>query len=132
MTTQDLDITTADLAAQESLRLLGLDGNNWIAPRGDVDHDVAIIGAGQSGITTAHALLRAGVANVTVIDSGRQDADLAWQSRARMRTLRTAKSISGPELGNPALSFAPGTKATAAQMLSMTSIGSRHRIGQTT
>ncbi|MDF3336375.1 NAD(P)/FAD-dependent oxidoreductase [Mycolicibacterium septicum] len=105
MTTQDLDITTADLAARESLRLLGLDGNNWIAPRDDVDHDVAIIGAGQSGITTAHALLRAGVAKVTVIDSGQQDADLAWQSRARMRTLRTAKSISGPELGNPALSF---------------------------
>lgn len=105
MTTSDLNITTADLAAQESLRLLGLDGNNWISPRDDVDHDVAIIGGGQSGITTAHALLRAGVANVTVVDSGRQDADLAWQSRARMRTLRTAKTISGPELGNPALSF---------------------------
>lgn len=105
MTTQDLNVTTADLAAQESLRLLGLDGNNWIVPRDDVDHDVAIIGGGQSGITTAHALLRAGVANVTVIDSGQHDGDLAWQSRARMRTLRTAKSISGPELGNPALSF---------------------------
>lgn len=105
MTAQELNFATADVAAQESLRLLGLDGNNWIAPRDDVDHDVAIIGAGQSGITTAHALLRAGVANVSVIDAGIGDADLAWQSRARMRTLRTAKTISGPELGNPALSF---------------------------
>lgn len=96
---------TADVAAQESLRLLGLDGNNWIAPSEDVDHDVAVIGGGQSGLTTAHALRRAGVANVTVIDAGAHESDSAWRARARMRTLRTAKSISGPELGNAALSF---------------------------
>lgn len=114
MTLEDTEVTaageqlgaeSADIAARESLRLLGLDGNNWIAPSSDVDHDVAIIGGGQSGVTIAHALLRAGVANVTVIDAGRGDADSAWRNRARMLTLRTAKTISGPELGNPALSF---------------------------
>jgi FAD-dependent urate hydroxylase len=78
---------------------------NWIAPRPDIDHDVAVIGGGQSGITTAHALLRAGVARVTVIDATADESESAWQSRARMRTLRTAKTISGPELGNPALAF---------------------------
>ncbi|MET0703744.1 MAG: NAD(P)/FAD-dependent oxidoreductase [Mycobacterium sp.] len=96
---------SADVAAQESLRLLGLDGKNWIAPREGVDHDVAIVGGGQSGVTIAHALRRAGVANVTVLDAGEDEAASAWRSRARMRTLRTAKTISGPELGNPALSF---------------------------
>lgn len=105
MTTQDLSIASADIAAKDSLRLLGLDRNNWIAAREDVDHDVAIIGGGQTGITTAHALLRAGVANVSVLDAGQQESDLAWRSRARMRTLRTGKTISGPELGNAALTF---------------------------
>jgi cation diffusion facilitator CzcD-associated flavoprotein CzcO len=100
-----LSSADADLAAQESLRLLGLDGNNWIAPRQGVDHDVAIIGGGQSGVTIAHALRRAGVAHVTVLDEGLDDSSSLWRSRARMRTLRTAKSISGPELGNGALSF---------------------------
>lgn len=103
--TEELLTTQASLAAQESLRLLGLDGNNWIAAREGVDHDVAVIGGGQSGVTTAHALKRAGVANVTVLDARQDPAELSWRSRARMRTLRTAKSISGPELGNPALSF---------------------------
>jgi cation diffusion facilitator CzcD-associated flavoprotein CzcO len=101
----ELSTGNADVAAQESLRLLGLDGNNWIAPREGVDHDVAIIGGGQSGVTIAHALRRAGVANVTVLDAGDDEAASAWRSRARMRTLRTAKTVSGPELGNPALSF---------------------------
>ncbi|MGV9796904.1 NAD(P)-binding domain-containing protein [Mycobacterium sp. NPDC003449] len=105
MTTDAVATEPAEIAARESLRLLGLDGNNWIAPRTDVDHDVAVIGGGQSGITTAHALLRAGVARVTVIDAGAAESESAWQSRARMRTLRTAKTISGPELGNPTLTF---------------------------
>lgn len=78
---------------------------SWIAPRPDVDHDVAIIGGGQSGVTAAHALLRAGVSRVSVIDAGPDESESAWRTRARMRTLRTAKSISGPELGNPALAF---------------------------
>jgi FAD-dependent urate hydroxylase len=102
---EHVDEALADVAARESLRLLGLDGNNWIAHREDIDHDVAIIGGGQSGITVAHALLRAGVARVSVIDAGRSESDSAWRARARMRTLRTGKTISGPELGNAALSF---------------------------
>jgi cation diffusion facilitator CzcD-associated flavoprotein CzcO len=103
--TRELATAQADVAAQESLRLLGLDGNDWIAPRAGTDHDVAVIGAGQSGVTIAHALRRAGVARVTVIDAGGDESATLWRSRARMRTLRTAKTVSGPELGNPALSF---------------------------
>ncbi|MFF0816042.1 NAD(P)-binding domain-containing protein [Rhodococcus sp. NPDC003318] len=94
-----------DVAAQESLRLLGYGGANLIAPLDDAVHDVAIVGGGQSGVTTAYALRRAGVSNVTVLDAGDGEPDLAWRARARMRTLRTPKTISGPELGNPALTF---------------------------
>jgi len=78
---------------------------SWIETRSGVDHDVAIIGGGQSGVTTAHALLRAGVTRVSVIDAGSDESESAWRTRARMRTLRTAKSISGPELGDPTLAF---------------------------
>ncbi|WP_067851368.1 FAD-dependent oxidoreductase [Mycolicibacterium wolinskyi] len=132
MTTQDLSVASADIAARESLRLLGLDGNNWIAAREDVDHDVAIIGGGQTGIATAHALLRAGVANVTVIDAGRQESDLAWQSRARMRTLRTGKTISGPELGNAALTFRAWFESIYGPAASTGSTASPHPTGRTT
>lgn len=103
--THELLTTQADLAAQESLRLLGPGTDNWIAARDDVDHDVAVIGGGQTGITTAHALKRAGVQRVTVLEGRPDPAELSWRSRARMLTLRTPKDISGPELGNPALSF---------------------------
>ena len=108
MTTEQIRETTtaqADLAAQESLRLLGLDGTDWIAPRAGIDHDVAVVGGGQSGVTIAHALRRAGVRRVTVIDAGADESASLWRSGARMRTLRTAKTVSGPELGNPALTF---------------------------
>ncbi|MBH0118810.1 SidA/IucD/PvdA family monooxygenase [Rhodococcus sp. NPDC003382] len=96
-----------DDAAQRSLHLLGY-GNgdaNWIAPLDDTDHDVVVVGGGQSGVAIAYALRRAGVARTSVVDAGRDESDLAWQSRARNLTLRTPKTVSGPELGNPALTF---------------------------
>ncbi|MDV6286818.1 NAD(P)/FAD-dependent oxidoreductase [Rhodococcus jostii] len=94
-----------DAAAQESLRLLGYDTANLIAPLDETTHDVAIVGGGQSGVAIAYALRRAGVTNVTVIDAEEDESALAWRARARMRTLRTPKTVSGPELGNPALTF---------------------------
>lgn len=94
-----------DRVAQESLRLLGPDPANWVAPNQGVDHDVAIVGGGQSGITIAFALRRAGIANATVIEAADQANTGGWLTRARMNTLRTPKTRSGPELGNPALGF---------------------------
>ncbi|MEU8177152.1 NAD(P)/FAD-dependent oxidoreductase [Microbispora hainanensis] len=94
-----------DRAAQESLRLLGADPGNWVAPVPGVDHDVAIIGGGQSGVTIAYALRRAGISRVTVIEAADQAKTGVWRTRARMNTLRTPKTRSGPELGNPAIGF---------------------------
>jgi cation diffusion facilitator CzcD-associated flavoprotein CzcO len=95
---------SAEHAAQASLRLLGL-GGDWIELRPGVDHDVVIVGGGQSGVAIAHGLRQAGVARVSVVDAGRGPSESPWRTRARMLTLRTAKSITGPELGNAALSF---------------------------
>ncbi|MEV4096882.1 NAD(P)/FAD-dependent oxidoreductase [Streptosporangium saharense] len=94
-----------DRAAQESLRLLGADPANWVLPTPGVDHDVAVIGGGQSGVTIAFALRRAGVSDVTVLEAADRANTGVWRTRARMNTLRTPKTRSGPELGNPALGF---------------------------
>ncbi|MCS3877715.1 FAD-dependent oxidoreductase [Gordonia amarae] len=102
--------------AQESLRLLGYhDLANLIDEPGDnggADHDVLIVGAGQTGVTAAFGLRRRGVRRISVIDAAPTTAGLAWRSTARMRTLRTPKTLAGPELGVPALSFRAWYDAT--------------------
>lgn len=102
--TNDTQTAALDRAARESLRLLGLGGDH-IARCEAYDHDVAIVGGGQSGVTIAHALGQAGVGRVSVIDAGTDESESLWRSRARMHSLRTPKTTSGIELGNPALSF---------------------------
>lgn len=98
-----LDALERDVA--RSLRYLGDDPPNWIPPRRDIDFDVVVVGAGQSGLATAFALRRAGIANFLVIDAAPEGLAGTWAARARMRTLRTEKRTTGPELGVPALSF---------------------------
>lgn len=95
-----------DTAARETLRLIGPDPQNWIPDRQGIDHNVAIIGGGQSGSTFAFALRRAGIGKVTVIDAAHDAASSGpWLSSARMNRLRTPKGLPGPELGLTGLSF---------------------------
>jgi FAD-dependent urate hydroxylase len=96
-----------DLAAEarRALALLGETPANWVAPQDGVDHDVAVIGAGQSGLAVAFALRRAGIGRVTVIDAAPAGREGVWRTIARMDVLRTAKAPPGPEIGIPALSF---------------------------
>ncbi|MFT4043519.1 MAG: SidA/IucD/PvdA family monooxygenase [Gordonia sp. (in: high G+C Gram-positive bacteria)] len=103
MTAQHIEVV---LDAQESLRILGYsEQSNLIDEAPGTDHDVVVVGGGQSGITIAYALRSAGITRVSVIDAALDEIDLAFRATARMRTLRTAKTISGPELGVPALTF---------------------------
>lgn len=95
-----------DDAARETLRLIGPDPQNWVPDRQAIDHNVAVIGGGQSGSAFAFALRRAGIGKVTVIDAASDAASSGpWLSSARMHKLRTPKSLPGPELGLPGLSF---------------------------
>jgi cation diffusion facilitator CzcD-associated flavoprotein CzcO len=95
-----------DADAVAALRLLGPDPANWVPPRPGIDHDVAIIGGGQSGCAFAFALRRAGIARVSVIDMAEDEAQAGiWLTSARMHVLRTPKALPGPELGIPALGF---------------------------
>jgi len=92
--------------ALESLRLIGPDPQNWVPKRSGIDHNVAIVGGGQSGNAFAFALRRAGIGDVTVIDGASDPAHAGvWLTGARTNKLRTPKAVPGPELGLPGLSF---------------------------
>src|SRR3954454_13013099 len=93
-------------AARNALRLIGPDPPNWVPDRPGIDHNVVIVGGGQSGCAFAFALRRAGIGRVSVIDMA-EDENRAgiWRNAARMNLLRTPKTLAGPELGIPALGF---------------------------
>jgi FAD-dependent urate hydroxylase len=104
-------VTDPDAGAREALRLIGPDPANWVPDRDGrdgrtIDHNVVIVGGGQTGCAFAFALRRAGIGKVSVIDAA-PDAEHAgiWANGARMHVLRTPKTLPGPELGIAALSF---------------------------
>jgi len=99
-------VTNPDTGACAALRLIGPDPANWVPDRPGIDHNVLIVGGGQTGCAFAFALRRAGIGKVAVIDAapGPERAGI-WSNGARMNVLRTPKTLPGPELGIAALSF---------------------------
>src|SRR5688572_21979728 len=100
----DADRALAEQTSR-SLRWAGNAPADWVRPRAGVDHNVVIVGGGQSGLAIAYGLKRKGVGRVEVIDRAAPGETGIWRSIARMHQLRTPKTLAGPELGNPALSF---------------------------
>ena len=95
-----------DESARNTLRLLGPDPANWVPDRPGIDHNVAIVGGGQTGCAFAFALRRAGIGEITLLEAAPNEQRAGiWLNAARMQLLRTPKSLVGPELGLPALSF---------------------------
>ena len=95
-----------DQDAAATLRLIGPTPPNWVPDRAGVDHNVAIIGGGQSGSALGFALRRAGIGKVTIIEAAAaEDQAGIWLTAARMNMLRTPKSLVGPEVSLPALGF---------------------------
>lgn len=64
-----------------------------------------IVGAGQGGQAVATQLQRERVDNILVIDRAPEGSEGPWRNFARMRTLRTWKTVTGPDLGMPSLTF---------------------------
>jgi FAD-dependent urate hydroxylase len=81
----------------------------WLEPRigpdGKPALDVLIVGGGQSGIAIASGLLRAKVDNILVLDRAPRGQEGPWRSYARMRTLRSPKDYTGPDLDLPSLGY---------------------------
>jgi len=95
-----------DAAARAALRLIGPEPLNWVPDRPGIDHNVMIIGGGQSGCAFAFALRRAGIGKVAIIDMAADEASAGiWRTTARMNVLRTPKTLPGPENGIAALGF---------------------------
>ena len=67
--------------------------------------DCLIVGGGQGGLAVAFGLLREKITNVLVVDENERDRAGPWKTFARMRTLRTPKHLTGPDLGMPNLTF---------------------------
>ena len=95
-----------DTAARDALRLIGPDPRNWVIDRPGIDHNVVIVGGGQTGCGLAFALKRAGIGKVSIIDAAEDETKAGiWLTAARMNLLRTPKALTGPELGITALGF---------------------------
>lgn len=74
-------------------------------PSGEHVHDVVIIGAGQGGLAAGLALWREHVRNIVIVDKAPAGAEGPWNTFARMRTLRTPKYLTGPDVGISDLTF---------------------------
>ena len=101
------DFVSAQLHAQtqNSQRWGAATPNNWVRPRRGADHNVIIVGGGQSGLAIAYGLKRKGVGDVQVIDQAEPGAAGIWRNIARMHQLRTPKTMAGPEQENSMLGY---------------------------
>jgi cation diffusion facilitator CzcD-associated flavoprotein CzcO len=81
----------------------------WVPPRaaacGEPVLDVLVVGAGQGGLVTLFALARDRVTNVLSIDRKPEGQEGPWRDFARMVTLRSWKTVTGPDLDIPSLTF---------------------------
>lgn len=94
---------------RRDLEAIEYEGPDWLTPRmgpsGEQVLDVAIIGAGQSGLAAAFALKRERVRNLLLLDENPEGQEGPWITYARMVTLRTPKHLSTVDLGVPSLTF---------------------------
>jgi cation diffusion facilitator CzcD-associated flavoprotein CzcO len=92
---------------KRDLSLLSYPQRAWLTPRktatGEHIYDVIFVGAGQGGLVGAFGLQRERIDNVLVIDENPEGFAGPWLRFARMRTLRTPKYLTGPDLGIPSL-----------------------------
>jgi cation diffusion facilitator CzcD-associated flavoprotein CzcO len=111
------ELDRADLAGLErheravarDLEMLGVPAANWPAniedAAGQPVLDVLIVGAGMNGIAAAGSLMFKGVRNLALVERSKPGQEGPWLTSARMDTLRSPKTLTGPALGVPALTF---------------------------
>ena len=89
---------------KEDLKFLCYPGTEWVPPKDGVS-DVVIIGGGMCGTLVWFALSTGGMRNVRVLDRSEKGYEGPWLSYARMETLRSPKTLTGPAFGHGALTF---------------------------
>lgn len=91
----------------DELQFLQLPAPRWtpaIEHDGEPVVDVAIVGAGMTGLALAAALVQRGL-SVVAYDESLAGREGPWATTARMETLRSPKHLAGPALGIPSLTF---------------------------
>jgi cation diffusion facilitator CzcD-associated flavoprotein CzcO len=95
--------------ARRDLGIVAYPNIDWVRPvQGPTSSkalDCLIVGGGQFGIAVALALRRECVTNIVVLDEAEAGYEGPWANFARMQTLRTPKTLTGPDLGIPSLTF---------------------------
>lgn len=105
--TEPIGLPALEARLRQDLEWLALPGKSW-TPRLERDGapliDVAIIGGGQAGMAASVALSHLGIPNV-IYDQAPRDFEGPWATTARMETLRSPKTLTGPALGFSTLTF---------------------------
>jgi len=103
MTTKpDNRLAELERRAHDEMARIEAHCSDWLGMTEESPHAVVICGAGLSGLSIAFALRRRGV-EALVIDQSEEGLEGPWVTCARMRTLRSPKHLSGPDLGIPSL-----------------------------
>ena len=95
--------------ARHDLEMLNFPAANWVpstsGPDGKPMLDVLVVGGGMCGQTVAYGLMREGIRNIRTIDRNPRGEEGPWGTYARMEILRSPKTLTGPDLGVPSLTF---------------------------
>lgn len=99
-------LSALEARVRTELELTAYPRPEWVRPRqfdGEPVVDVLIVGGGQAGLTLAFALKRRAITNTLVLDAAPEGAEGPWTTYAEMHTLRTPKTLTGPDQGVPSL-----------------------------
>ncbi|MCA0044762.1 NAD(P)-binding domain-containing protein [Celeribacter litoreus] len=97
-------LETLETRVKNDLSLLCYPGKQWVCPKEGVA-DVIIIGGGMCGMVAWLALTTGGIDNIRFFDRSEAGFEGPWLEYARMETLRSPKTLTGPAFGHGALTF---------------------------
>lgn len=100
----ELGLPGLEAQVKADLDCLLYPGKSWVPPRDGVT-DVVIIGGGMCGTLAWFSLRTGGMHNVRVLDRAPEGREGPWLTYARMETLRSPKTLTGPAFGHGALTF---------------------------
>ncbi|MBP2167867.1 cation diffusion facilitator CzcD-associated flavoprotein CzcO [Erwinia toletana] len=101
-------LSALEAQLQQDLELLELPAKPWVPEQlhdGVPVRDVVVIGGGMCGLAATAKLILTGITNIVAYDASPAGREGPWVTFARMETLRSPKTLHGPALGLPQLTF---------------------------
>ncbi|WP_101523369.1 NAD(P)-binding domain-containing protein [Nocardioides houyundeii] len=101
-----MNLPELETQVARQLELTAYPRPEWVRARrhqGEPVVDVLIVGGGQAGLTLAFALKRRAITNTRILEAAPAGSEGPWTTYAAMHTLRTPKTLTGPDQGLPAL-----------------------------